>query len=62
MKIGLGSAVKEKVREMEENKGEGSSRRTRKEVLVCVQDLVENNKPLVQFGYSQKRDMCDFLL
>ena len=63
MKIGLGYAVKAKFRGIEDNTGEGrSSRRTRKYVLGCLQAVVYNNKSLFQFGYGQKRYMCDSLL
>ena len=41
MKIGLGYAVEEKVIGIEDNTGEGrSSKRTRKEVLGCLQAVV----------------------
>ena len=63
MKIGLRYTVKEKVRGIEDNTGEGrGSTRTRKAVLVCVQAVVQNNKSLFQFGYGQNRYMCDSFL
>ena len=39
----------EEAREMEKNTREGRSRTTRKEVVGCVQDVVGENKFLVQF-------------
>ena len=41
-KIGLGSVIKAKVGETEENTREGRSRRMRKDVAECVQDIVGN--------------------
>ena len=43
MKVRVGSAMTLKVGEMEEKAREGRSRRTRKEVVGCVQDVVRNN-------------------
>ena len=48
-KIGVGSAVTAKVGEMEEMTREERSRRTRKELVGCVQAVVGKNKCLVQF-------------
>ena len=53
-KIGVGSLVKAKVRKMEENTREGRSRRTRKEVVGCVEAVVGKKKFLVQFEYGNK--------
>ena len=61
-KIGVGSVVKAKVGDMEENTREGRNSRIRKEVVGCVQDVVGNKKFLVQFGYGQNKDMGSFLL
>ena len=44
MKIGVESAVSAKFIEMEENTSEGRSSSFNKEVVVCVQDLVEKDK------------------
>ena len=41
--------VIEEARETEKNTREGRSRTTRKEVVGCVQDVVGENKFLVQF-------------
>ena len=49
MKIRVGSVVKAKVGEMEENKREGRSRRMRKEVVGFFRAVVGGNKFLVQF-------------
>ena len=56
-KIGLGSVIKAKVGETEENTREGRSRTMRKEVVGCVQDVVGKNKFLVQFEDGQKKEM-----
>ena len=61
-KIGVGSVVKAKVREIEENTREGRSRRMRKEVVGCVQDVVGKKRFLVQFGDGQKKEMSYILL
>ena len=54
MKIGLGSFVKAKVVDMKENTREVRERRRRKEVVVCVQDMVGKKNFLIQFEYSKK--------
>ena len=41
-----------KFKDMEENTIEGISRRRRKDVLVCVQDVAVNKKFLSQFEYG----------
>ena len=61
-KIGVGSVVKAKIGGMEENKREGRSGRTRKDVMGCVQDMVENNKFLFQFENGHKKEMFLCLL
>ena len=64
IKIRVGSVVKEKVRETEENIREGISRRMRmrKEVVGCVQAVVGKNIFLVQFVDGQKKEMSYSLL
>ena len=56
-KIGVGSAVKAKVGEMEENTREVRIRRIRKYVVGCVQNVVGIKILLVQFGDGQKKEM-----
>ena len=56
-KIGLGSVVKEHVGEMEDNTREGRSRRMRKEVVGCVQDVVGKKKLLVQFEDGKRKNI-----
>ena len=56
-KIGVGSVVKAKVGEMEENTREGRIRRMRKELMGRVQAVVEKKKILVQFKNLQKKEM-----
>ena len=56
-KIGLGYVVKAKVGEMGDNTREGRSRRMRKEVVGCVQAVVDKNKLLVQFEDGKKKDI-----
>ena len=48
-KIRVGSVVKVKVREMEENTREGKIMRTKKEVVGCVQDMLGKKKFVVKF-------------
>ena len=55
-KIGVGCVVKSKVGELENITKEGRIRRMRKEVVGCVQSVVEKKKFLVQFEDGQKRD------
>ena len=43
-KIGVGFIVKEKVGETEKKTREGRSRRTKKEVVGCVQDVVDKRE------------------
>ena len=61
-KIGVGSLVKAKVRNMEENTREGGIRSMRKDVVGFVQSLVGKNEFLFKFEYGQKRDMGSCLL
>ena len=56
-KIGVGSVVKSKVREMEDNTREVRIRSMSKEVLGCVQDVLGKKRSLVQFEYEYKKDM-----
>ena len=46
-KIGVGSALKSKVGDIEENTREGRIRSMRKEVVVCVQAVVEKKILLI---------------
>ena len=54
-KIGVGSVVKANIGELEKITREGRSRRTRKEVVGCVQSVVGKNNFLVQFECGQKK-------
>ena len=56
-KIVVGSLVKEKVRNMEENKREVRDRRISKYVVGCIQTVVGKKKFLVQFQYGQNKYM-----
>ena len=47
-KIGVGYVVKAKVGELKNITREGGSRRTRKEVVGCVQSVMEKKKLLTQ--------------
>ena len=47
--IGVGSIINSNVGEMEENTREGRIRTTRKEVVGCVQDVVEENNLSFKF-------------
>ena len=60
--IDVGTLGKAKVGEMEEKIREGRSRRTRKEVVGCVQAVIGNNKYLLQFKDRQKREMSSHSL
>ena len=53
----MGSLIKSKVREMEDNKKERITRRTRKEVVGYVHDMVGKKKFLIQFENGQKKEM-----
>ena len=54
-KIVVGSVVKAKVGELEKITMEGRSRRTRKELVGCVQCVVEKKNFLVIFEDGQKK-------
>ena len=54
-KIGVGSVVKVKNRELEKITREGKSWRMRREVVGCVQRVVGKNKFLVLFEDGQKK-------
>ena len=62
MKIRVGSVVKAKVGELDKITREGRSRRMRKEVEGCVQNVVGNNNFLVLFEDGQKKDIGSCLL
>ena len=51
----VGSVVKAKVGEMEENTREGRIRRMRKEMMGCVQAVVGKKKLVVQFKNNQNK-------
>ena len=61
-KIGVGSLVKAKVGNMEDNTREGRSRGMRKAVVVYSYSVVGKKKFLVQFEYGQKIEMSSCLL
>ena len=61
-KIDAGNLVKEKFGEMEEKKSEGRSRRARKELVVCVQDVIGKKMYLVKFKYRHKTEMSSHSL
>ena len=61
-KIGVGSVVKAKVRELEKITREGRRRRMRKEVVGCVQRVVGKNKFLVLFEDRQNKEIGSCLL
>ena len=56
-KIGVGSVVKAKVRDLEKIAREGRSRRTRKEVVGYVQAVAGKKKFLVQLKDGQKKEI-----
>ena len=58
----VGYVVKEKVGEIEEDTRKGRIRRTIKEVVGCVQDMVGKKRFLVQFGDGQRKDTSSSLL
>ena len=53
--IGMGSVVKAKVGDMEENTREGRIRRIRKVLMGCVQAVVGKKKLVVQFKKLHKK-------
>ena len=58
----VGSVVKANVGELEKITRRGRSRRMRKEVVGCVQNVVGKNKFLVLFEDGQKKGVDSFLL
>ena len=58
----MGSLVKAKVKNMEDNTRYGRISNTRKEVVGCVQDVVEKKKFPVQFEYGKKKYMSASLM
>ena len=62
MKTGVGSVVKAKVGEFENITRERRSRRMRKEVVGCFQDVVGKKNFLVQFEDGQKKEISASLL
>ena len=61
-KIRVDSFVKAKVGDMEEKKRQEITTMMRKEVVVCVQDVVGKKKFLVQFKVRQNKDISYFSL
>ena len=61
-KIGVGSVVKAKSREMEDSTREGISRRNRKYVVGRVQDVIRKNNFLVQFEDRHNKDISSVLI
>ena len=61
-KIGVGSVVKTKVGELENIIGDGSIRRTRKEMVVCVQSVAGKKNLHVLFEDGQKKEIVSSLL
>ena len=61
-KIGVGSVVKTKVGELGNITREGRIRIMIKEVVGCVQSVLEKNMLLVQFKYWQKKEISFSLL
>ena len=61
-KIGVGSVVKSKVRDLEKITREGRRRSIRKEVVGCVQSVVGKKKFLVLFEDGQKKEIGSSLL
>ena len=55
--IGVGSVVKAKVGEAEENTREGRIRRMRKDLMGCFQDVMGEKKLLAQLKKNQKKEM-----
>ena len=63
-KIGLGSVVKAKDVEMENNTMEVRIRRMRENMVICLQDVVDKKKFPVQFeeGRRKRLDMFCFCM
>ena len=55
LKINVGTLLKEKVREVEDNTREVIIRRISREVVVCVQYALGKNNLPVKFEYGHKR-------
>ena len=53
----MGSVVKAKFGELEKITGEGRRRKTRKEVVGCIQSAVGKKNLLVQFEDGQKKEI-----
>ena len=53
--IGVGSVVKENVRDMEENTREGIIKMMRKDLMGCVQAVVGKKKLVVQFRNCRRK-------
>ena len=53
----MGSVVKAKVGEVEENTREGRIRRMRKDLMGCFQDVMGEKKLLAQSENMQKKEM-----
>ena len=60
--IGAGSIVKVKVGYTEKKKREGKSMRTRKDMVVCIQDVLGKKKLRVKLKYGQKKYISASLL
>ena len=56
-KIGVGSIVKSKVGELEKVISGGGVRKTRKDVVVCVQAVAGKKNFLIQFEDGQKKEI-----
>ena len=57
VKIGVGSVVEVKVRDMEENKRDGRTRMMMKYVVECVQYVSGRKRFEVRFEHGKKKDM-----
>ena len=62
LKINVGTLVKSKVVDMEDNKREVINMRTRENLVSGVQYVTKKNNFLVQFEDAQKRDISSGLL
>ena len=58
----MGYVVKEKVGDIEENTREVRNRATRKEMVVCFQDVVGKKIFLVQSEYGQTQEIRSCLI
>ena len=59
-KNGVGYFVNVNVGDLEEITRKGRNRRIRKEVLLCVQDMVVKKRFLVKFKDGQKKEISSF--